>query len=75
MVSSIYDSAAGRLLLTGLGGAWCVRVVISSSTAALPRASWWNTAVVHARPFWSQDHEARETTRGSSHKDRAERIR
>ena len=24
--------------------------LVSSSIAALPRASWWNTAVVHARP-------------------------
>ena len=32
---------------------WCMvrEGLISSSIAALPRASWWNTAVVHARPF------------------------
>ena len=33
-----------------LGGACCVRGLISSSIAVLSRASWWNTAV-HARPF------------------------
>ena len=34
-----------------LWGAWCARGLISSPIAALPRASRWNTVVVHARPL------------------------
>ena len=48
-----------------------MRGLISSSTAALPRAALWNTAVVHARPFWfagpqdTREHEKKQPQRPS----------
>ena len=52
MVISIYDSADCSLLLAALGGALCVRGLISSSIAALPRASGWNTDVCTCSAFF-----------------------
>ena len=51
MVPSIYDSAAAAVSCLMC---WVVRGLITSSIGALPSASWWNTAVVHARPFLVQ---------------------